>query len=513
MQRLSQRSVLATTVPLQCRNNTHRLSSLAFSRAPKPRTTSATGEGSPTQASSLECRQTPARTVGGDPLSPCLAESQRLLWLSVSLVCRSSSKTTGPFGCRCRALHDTRMRASRSRSTTATCWERRVRRSPFGRALTRSEGRRMWSRGGMESRSSAFTTNHNNAAMATLPPAPSTMATAFPRASARDETYYFETGDCTFLVEGVLFKISRLTLCRDAGSMFSGMFTTAHGNNSSDSEPIPLDDPVEDFRALCWVMYALPEEMYAVSTDPSSVQVKKLLRILNVAHKYILLSYEKWAWMMLRKIPNAIPLYLQNYDEEELERMLDLGVRCRASAPELLDLVESAWMAGIKAQRVSYTRALAAGEAHGRRNFQADIYLELRNQLLTGPIVASPKLGFSHFGLRPTQLNRLLVGHALMSHCLRTGSPSSRVDDFDVDNVPDRLSFRSTLFPHVHETCHIAWRSLQPVRSRAWIIQMRNNLGVANQSCIGQHLDHLFKNWKPDNNSLVDVADYFLGVE
>nr|GAT52685.1 predicted protein [Mycena chlorophos] len=255
--------------------------------------------------------------------------------------------------------------------------------------------------------------------------------------------------------------------------------------------------------------------MYAVSTDPSSVQVKKLLRILNIAHKYILLSYEKWAWMMLRKIPNAIPLYLQNYDEEELERMLGLGLRCRASAPALLDLVESAWMAGIKAQRVSYTRALSAGEAHGRRKFQAEVYLELRNQLLTGPIVASPKLGFSHFGLTPTQLNRLLVGHALLSHCLRTGSgsPGTGVDDSEFDIVPD--IFSSTHFSPIHDhgRCQFVWRSFHPVRSMEWIIQTRNAIGVANQSCIGQHLDHLFKNWKPDNNSIVDVADYFLGVE
>lgn len=55
-------------------------------------------------------------------------------------------------------------------------------------------------------------------------------------------------------------QINRFVLARD-GSTFEGMFTLPKNNEpvqgSSDDNPIVLYDDTNDFRALCWALYAL----------------------------------------------------------------------------------------------------------------------------------------------------------------------------------------------------------------------------------------------------------------
>ncbi|KAF7299849.1 hypothetical protein HMN09_00991900 [Mycena chlorophos] len=236
----------------------------------------------------------------------------------------------------------------------------------------------------------------------------------------KDEKYYFDYGDCTFLVEGVLFKVSRFPFCRDPDSVIGNMFADAKGDPS---DPIPLpQSSAEDFRALCWAMFALPDEMCDVGVNPGSVPVRQYLRIVDIAHKYLLTHYERWAWKMARKVNNAVEGYLDTCAEDELEHMLDLGLRCQdsESAPELLGLVEAAWVARAKSGAVSSSRALTVAEERGRRKLQGEIYWNLRDKLVDGPVVASLETGLSSFGLTETQLNRLLWGHAMLSQCFRS---------------------------------------------------------------------------------------------
>ncbi|KAF7299853.1 hypothetical protein HMN09_00992300 [Mycena chlorophos] len=233
---------------------------------------------------------------------------------------------------------------------------------------------------------------------------------------AKDGKYFFEYGDWTFLVEDVLFKIPKFPLIKfsESSSMFSNMAVDA--NPDLRLEYIPLDDSAEDFRALCWAMYSSPTEMYAVWTTPTTVDVKTYLRIVNIAHKYLLTEYETWAWLMARKSGDAVSSHLDKCSEDELEHMLALAHRCEYSAPELLDLVETAWIRRIQSGQVSCEHALVAAETHNHRYLQAATYLHLRSQLVNGPNVPKPGGDLSYLGLSKTHLHRLLIGHAQMSH-------------------------------------------------------------------------------------------------
>ncbi|KAF7298641.1 hypothetical protein MIND_00811200 [Mycena indigotica] len=324
----------------------------------------------------------------------------------------------------------------------------------------------------------------------------------------KDGQYYFEHGDCTFLVEQVLFKLPRFALCQDANSMFADMFAVA--KDDDDLAPIPLDDSAEDFRALCWAMFARPTEMYKMLAKPGDIDVQMYLRVLDIAHKYQLLEYEAWAWMMARHASDAVPARLKIAAEDELEHTLMLAVRCQDSAPELLELVESTWLARIIDGSLPHSRALTAGELYGRRKFQGEIYWNLRTRLTRGPQIASPKLGFSAFNLTDTQLNRLLLGHALLSHCMRTAA--------DRPYLVPRLSDC-----HDHKPCQTFWDKSIPypthIGDRNWIYGGQNALEKTlpdspfyryELECVGSHL----RSMASESNEIPDdLASYFLGPD
>ncbi|KAF7314778.1 hypothetical protein MKEN_00951900 [Mycena kentingensis (nom. inval.)] len=307
----------------------------------------------------------------------------------------------------------------------------------------------------------------------------------------RDPDYFFEDGDYTFLVEDVLFKLPKFHLCRDPESMFCHMFHDATGQSA---EPIRLDDTADDFRALCWAMFASPSTMYTISTRPGDVEVRKYLRVLDIAHKYLLSEYEKWAWTLARVIPTAIPQYLDVCSEDDLEHLIDLARRCSESAPELFDLVEFAWIARVRDDGLSYTRALTFGEERGMRAFQTEIYMELHRQINSATKISSPAAGFSQLGLTKTQLDRLLRGHALLS---------------DPDQNP--LAPRPNTLPplphcHVHQVCQSHWRQVEVDPSDAHSILVARHGIHGNYYCVDAELERMLSELKK-----APIADYFLG--
>jgi len=102
-----------------------------------------------------------------------------------------------------------------------------------------------------------------------------------PEGPIHDKEFFFEDGNCVILAESTLFKvfqlfdlsrvpqrcsylmtthqIHRFLLARDC-SAFTNMFTLPSGehcpNSTTESEPLVLPDSLEDFRALCWALYA-----------------------------------------------------------------------------------------------------------------------------------------------------------------------------------------------------------------------------------------------------------------
>lgn len=56
-----------------------------------------------------------------------------------------------------------------------------------------------------------------------------------------------------------IFQLHKWALCRDPDSMFRDMFSIPQGPEAKgDLDPILLsDDTAEEFRSLCWAVYAL----------------------------------------------------------------------------------------------------------------------------------------------------------------------------------------------------------------------------------------------------------------
>ncbi|KAF7314803.1 hypothetical protein MKEN_00954700 [Mycena kentingensis (nom. inval.)] len=264
-----------------------------------------------------------------------------------------------------------------------------------------------------------------------------------------DAEYFLEDGDFTFCIQDVLFKLPKFTLCLDRGSMFYNMFHDIRGDAA---EVIPLDDSPEDFRFLCWAMFAPRSEMHAVSREPDDIDVRKFMRILEIAHKYMLRDLEGWAWSVaqLKNSGQGVPQYLDACSQLELARLLGLGLRCTTSAPDLLPLVETAWIKRIRRGDLSHSFALTTCELHGRWDLQADVYIDLRRRLFTGPALHPPASILTQFKLTDRQLDALLLGHARLTLVCSVLDPAN---DFQ-ENLPAQ-----PLCTEHEWACQDAWRS------------------------------------------------------
>ncbi|KAJ7730866.1 hypothetical protein DFH07DRAFT_968986 [Mycena maculata] len=159
----------------------------------------------------------------------------------------------------------------------------------------------------------------------------------------RDPEYYKPSGDCKIRVEDTLFNIHRFLLERDS-SAFETMFQLPQGmekpQGSSDDDPIVLmGDTAEEFRALCWALYALPDEIVKESTATNSV--KKLARVAVISHKYQLAAFQSWSLGSIRGrcTPGG---YLRTCPSHLLPIILRPLILCREDS--LVDTVVDVWL-------------------------------------------------------------------------------------------------------------------------------------------------------------------------
>ncbi|KAK7022165.1 BTB domain-containing protein [Favolaschia claudopus] len=229
----------------------------------------------------------------------------------------------------------------------------------------------------------------------------------------RDETYYFDDGDCMFLVDGVLFKLHKAFLNRDPESMFFGMLNIPQPK-ILDAEPVKLtDDSAEEFRALCWVLYALPDAIHIQAT--ANAEIPKLLKIAKICHKYTLAKIETWALDMLKiqcKPAEGSPGCLAACSEDLLVEIMTRAFD--ANHIPLRHIIEETWLSRLDAGEISYRTTLTAGEMQGWIKFSTRVYTRL-NKKLSGTRLptANP---FSHLDLTDGQLLRLLSGSMLLSN-------------------------------------------------------------------------------------------------
>ncbi|KAF7314774.1 RecA family ATPase [Mycena kentingensis (nom. inval.)] len=104
----------------------------------------------------------------------------------------------------------------------------------------------------------------------------------------KDLQFFHSTGDCVLRVEGVHFKVHKLYLSRDAASVFCTMFEDAKEAPASDGvatydgfEVIELEDTLEEFRALCWAIYALPDEIQKQNLPGTDIPITEMGRKLS----------------------------------------------------------------------------------------------------------------------------------------------------------------------------------------------------------------------------------------
>nr|GAT43411.1 predicted protein [Mycena chlorophos] len=317
----------------------------------------------------------------------------------------------------------------------------------------------------------------------------------------KDPKYFFSDGDCSLLVGGNLFKLHKDRLRCDPDSFFCNMFAQAKG---STEEVIPMQDEVEDFRALCWILYARPLEIVHDFTA-EQIDTGKYMRLLAIAHKYLMPSIEAWAWTMACRKASAVPDYLAICSEEDLGRLLVLGIGCSVSAPELLGWVESAWLTRLRAGGVSFTHALSVGEQHARRRFQTHVYLELRRKLCFGPVVLTLADGFAKFGLTAEQLQRFLVGYALISNMVSIPFPRNtnlyylEVYVFDRDlgyitqigNRRQELSRHSSCTDGNHYMCEEKWREIHHLDESDLLGSLDEIHKHEHFACLRQHMEEI----------------------
>lgn len=251
-----------------------------------------------------------------------------------------------------------------------------------------------------------------------------------------------------------------------------------------------------------------PNELHLQTTREADVG--RLIDAAKMCHKYTLPLFETWALKMI-VVQCQPPLNrLGTCTQDVLERVMSLATLCEH--PELLRLVELAWLSRLHTGELRCSDALAAGEKYGRRKFQGDVYYHLNKQIHSikaSTLAPANARGFSDLGLTDAQLLRLLSGHVLLSNfCCR----------LRVAGLP--YSPRCNVLKYMHSvTCVpayliIQWPAdtadvlaeLKAAREAVRALPAPAPFGVP--TCVGSHLDMVIERF-----SGTEIAEYFLGPE
>ncbi|KAF7348197.1 BTB domain-containing protein [Mycena sanguinolenta] len=235
--------------------------------------------------------------------------------------------------------------------------------------------------------------------------------------AVNDDTYFFDDGDCVFVVEGYFFKVHKVILSRDPESMFRIMFTLPQGSapHGKELDPIVLSgDSADEFRSLCWALYALPTEIQAQNHHEADIE--RLVVVAKMAHKYSLSSFETWALSMIRIHSQSERDYLDHCPQNLLDGVYEAAAA--GGCQDLCELVEEKWLARLKHRELHLRHALDFGETHDMRPFLVSAYYQQAQdmqsfapRLSTGSEITD----FSCLNLTHSQLHRLLSGYCSLS--------------------------------------------------------------------------------------------------
>ncbi|KAF5360343.1 hypothetical protein D9756_005084 [Leucocoprinus leucothites] len=172
-----------------------------------------------------------------------------------------------------------------------------------------------------------------------------------PSVFSRDDEWYLEDGNVVLLVEHRLFRLHKFMLTRES-DFFRTLLSLPQRNVTSDgkiegeSDDCPIictGDTYEDFKALCWAIYAraadiLAEHVYATSNIP------RLVRVTALSHKYNFTAIETWTFGVLSKHAKdyQIGLFAKYGEWAAVGRILNLAVKCHQDA--LARQIEKDWV-------------------------------------------------------------------------------------------------------------------------------------------------------------------------
>lgn len=145
--------------------------------------------------------------------------------------------------------------------------------------------------------------------------------------------------------------------------------------------------------------------------------VKRLVDVAKMCHKYSLPAFESWALEMIRIQCQSPVHHLARCTQEVLGQIMGLASLCRDN--KLLALVEGAWILRLQSRGLPHAgesppttgcgAALLAGEKYNRRDLQGTVYYELHKEISAGSSALSrTSRRFSHLKLTDQQLLRLL---------------------------------------------------------------------------------------------------------
>ncbi|KAF8651959.1 hypothetical protein AX16_004602 [Volvariella volvacea WC 439] len=237
-----------------------------------------------------------------------------------------------------------------------------------------------------------------------------------------DETYFHEyDGDCVFLVGGVFFKVHRHRLTRDS-SIFKTMFNLplpVDGPKQGTMEnPIILQDDPEEFRALCWILYALPLEICS-QCDVKQANITRLVSLARICRKYQFGSIEQWTLGLLTTHinPQSPCQFLDDCPAGMLTKMLELSAL--SDLKKLEEWIIEKWLERIRKGQLDIPHALTVAERLNLRNFQGSLYyaqlLALSGPALQTSSIIDIRSKASKLLLTPDQQNKLYAGAWLLS--------------------------------------------------------------------------------------------------
>ncbi|KAJ7186752.1 hypothetical protein C8R46DRAFT_1342063 [Mycena filopes] len=242
----------------------------------------------------------------------------------------------------------------------------------------------------------------------------------------RDPVFYKPGGDCRIRVADTLFCIHRFLLERDSAAIFQTMFELPQGvdtpQGSTDEDPIVLaGDTVEEFRDLCWALYALPNDVVKENEDADSIE--RLANVAMISHKYQLGEFQSWSMTSIRKKCHAPGRALESgvCPPRLLSAMARLSIRYNDDALETR--VIETWVSRLSDPTSSrplptsaFPYAFAFAEDHGLRQFLGRLYYaRLTVAHRDSDTSVFPPLDFPFAGLEPKHMERLLRGSWALS--------------------------------------------------------------------------------------------------